>query len=207
MGMVCTALMLVTMFIIGYRETTNRKNWNIVAIMATVIVILLMALRGRNILTGLILEIEEFFSSRASLFDNAGRFTIWKSNFIYLFEQNRIWFGVGQNQISNLTSQGKAFHNTWLEWLSGTGIFIGTGICLWFITAPRVLKRKCYEVEVDYRHYFEPLVLAYWTVLIAVTTVDNITNSVMLFLLVLFRYGIVESSSGSGVTKDFMIRQ
>ena len=184
MAVVCTAVMLVVMLIMGYKQAENKLQWLGMISMVVIFGIAAVVLRFEDIVN----EVIGFFTMRAGLNDTAGRFTIWKSNFKWLSENGRLLLGVGQNQIANLATTGKACHNTWLEWICGTGILLGSCIDLWFFTAPiEVLRRSKYGVG-GVRKVI-PIVLTYVTALICITTVDNITNSIVLFLMVLFRYG------------------
>ena len=184
MAVVCTTVMLLVMFIMGYKQAENKLQWLGMMSMVMIFGIAVIVLRFEYIVN----EIIGFFTVRAGLNDATGRFTIWKNNIKWLSENGRLLLGVGQNQIANLTSIGKACHNTWLEWICGTGILLGSCIDLWFFTAPiEVLKRLKYSAGRVRK--IIPIVLTYVTALICITTVDNITNSIMLFLMVLFRYG------------------
>lgn len=192
MGMLSFAFMLTIMFAIGYKESKNKKAW-LFMMMISILGMLIIVVRSEEMIVNFFTDIYGFFTSRASLTSRKGRFGIWKTNFGYLIDNSELLFGVGQNQILNFSILGKPCHNTWLEWICGTGIFIGTGICLWFFTAPHIIKMKCVKKEINFKHSYQPVVIAYWIVVLGITSVDNITNSILLFLMVLFRYGYVET--------------
>lgn len=191
MAFLSSLIMLVLMLFIGYKETNKKRLWILRSLIVTLFLAIFVVLKGEAIFTKVVDDLTDFFSSRASLTGDAGRWTIWKNNFNYLVDNYRLFIGVGQNQILNFTVSGHACHNTWLEWICGTGLFIGMVIIFWFIFAHKSIKRKCYEAGLDYLHDYYPIVLAYWITLIALTSVDNITNSAMLFWMILFRYGSV----------------
>ena len=65
-------------------------------------------------------------------------------------------------------------------------------IDLWFVITPFVFLDRLKRNRIFIRDII-PIVLAYVTALICITTVDNITNSVVLFLMVIFRYGFIEN--------------
>ena len=134
----------------------------------------------------------DLFGERASLDSEYGRLTIWRTNTKYLVKNNKEWFGVGQNQIYLLTGLGLACHNTWLEWICGTGVFIGIVIDLWFILAPIRFRKRTLGVGNKNIQGALPTIMAYVTVIVCISTVDNITNSVLLFLMLILRYGAIK---------------
>ena len=175
--------MLLVMLMPGYKQADNKCNCLLLLILLSTVCIFV----GMINFQAIVYKISVFFNSRAGLNDSGGRFTIWKYNLQWLEENGRLLVGVGQNQIYNLTPIGKACHNTWLEWICGTGLLIGAGIDIWIILAP-VSITNCVNNKVGLRNLI-PIVLAYAIAMVCVTTVDNITNSTILFLMVIFRYG------------------
>lgn len=188
MAMICTVLMLFVMLLTGYKQANNKGKWLLLLILLS----MACALVGVVNFQAIVYKISGFFNSRAGLNDSGGRFTIWKYNLQWLEENGRLLVGVGQNQIHNLTPIGKACHNTWLEWICGTGLLIGAGIDIWIILAPASIINYVKNNKVGLRNFI-PIVLAYAIAMVCVTTVDNITNSTILFLMVIFRYGDIYS--------------
>ena len=188
MAVVCTVAMVIIMLMMGYKQAENKLWWFGLIALVLLVVSFMAVYRFQNIAS----EVYSFFTARAGLNDTGGRFTILKYNARWLSDNGRLLFGVGQNQISNLTSVGKACHNTWLEWICGTGILLGGMIDLWFVITPFVFLDRLKRNRIFIRDII-PIVLAYVTALICITTVDNITNSVVLFLMVIFRYGFIEN--------------
>ena len=92
-----------------------------------------------------------------------------------------------------MTQRGLACHNTWLEWVCGTGIILGLFMDWWFIFAPVRFKRRIVG-KADKQNIL-PVVLAYITVVVCISTVDNITNSVLIFLMLILRYGTITDDS------------
>jgi len=189
MALLSSFIMASIMFVIGYREAEHKMQWIIVALAGTLALMLFVIVNRSQLLTEIYDSFEAFFTSRALLTDDAGRLTIWRHNLRYLERYNRLLTGVGQNQISNLTVIGKACHNTWLEWICGTGLIVGTFINIFFMFAPVPFSKNAKKLKLVYKHDALPIILAYIVVLITITSVDNIANSVMLLLAVLFRYG------------------
>lgn len=194
MALMCTFVMLTIFFVIGYKRANNKRQVLIVG-MAILGVILIGLISN---IDAVILEVakmwESIFGERASLGSEYGRLTIWKTNIQYLIGNNKELFGVGQNQIYLLTERGLACHNTWLEWICGTGIFLGVAIDLWFILAPLKYKKRAIGLGDENTKNAIPLIMAYVIVVVCISTVDNITNSVLLFLMLILRYGTINQS-------------
>ena len=193
MGLFCSLIMIVLMFAMGYKASKKKRK---LLITAGFIIALITIAITREILfyqNDFFYELSsrflQFINSRSSLTSKDGRVTIWRTNIKYLIENNRWFFGVGQNQIYTLTHIHKECHNTWLEWICGTGIWIGMFMNLWILLAPLKLYKKRYGIHFEMFQLAVPLVLAYITVIICITTIDNITNSVLLFLMMIIRYG------------------
>ena len=188
MALICSFAMLVIFFIIGYMKSENKRRMAAagVAIVGALLVVLII-----NIDT-VIIEFAkmwaDMFGGRASFGSEYGRLTIWKTNIEYLISNSKEWFGVGQNQIYLLTEKGRACHNTWLEWICGTGIILGTIIDFWFVLAPVRFKKRTVDMECENAL---PIIVAYITVVMCISTVDNITNPVLLFLMLILRYGVI----------------
>ena len=187
MALICTLLMAVIMLLAGYKLAENKGRWVLLLMLLTLGGIIIGTLRFQTIANSL----SEFMGSRAGLNDKAGRVTIWKYNISWLANNGRLLIGVGQNQIFKLTGMGKECHNTWLEWICGTGILIGGGIICWFISAPLRFARR--TKQLGFTQHMS-LLFAYVTTAVCITTVDNITNSVLIFLMIVFNYGNITSS-------------
>lgn len=193
MALLCSIVLLVIFFIIGYRRSENKRRMAAIGVVG-VLIICILAFLNLNVI---ILEIAkiwaDLFGERASLGSEYGRLTIWKTNLTYLIDNNKIWFGVGQNQIYLLTQRALACHNTWLEWVCGIGIAFGLFMDGWFILAPIRFKKRVIG-KVDMQNVM-PIILAYITVVVCISTVDNITNSVLVFLMLILRYGTITDDS------------
>lgn len=184
MALLAVLILLAWVILSGWRQAENKVKW-LVGVSGLVLVLAVVGLYFHQRIAA---EAYDFFTARAGLNDQAGRLTIWKYNFSWLSQHGRLLLGVGQNQIAEAASLGKACHNTWLEWICGTGLPIGMGIILWFLLAPCKWCRSLGQ-DSGLRSACRPLLFAYWITIFCITTVDNITNSVLLFLMVFFRYG------------------
>lgn len=188
MALICSFAMLVIFFVIGYRKSENKRRMAVAGIASVGVLLVALIINMDTIILEVAKLWADMFGERASLGSEYGRLTIWKTNIEYLINNSKEWFGVGQNQIYLLTERGLACHNTWLEWICGTGIILGAIIDFWFILAPVRFKKR--SVGMGGENAL-PIIMAYITVVVCISTVDNITNPVLLFLMLILRYGVI----------------
>ncbi len=186
MGLLCFAALIV--FSVLYIVTARKVNRNVIVVTGLVVfAVIIYAVLNLNSLTAFF---NSYFNDRASLSSDKGRFTIWVSNMDYLIRTGKIWFGVGQDQIARLGDLNTAFHNTWLEWIGGCGIFIGGFISLWFlIIAVRAIGKMRY-----YKHNLPiavPFVFGYVGTLLCISSISNIANITYIFLAFLINYHLL----------------
>ena len=191
MGVICTIAMVIGAIYIGYKRTENTKSWIMTSTLILSIIILLMIFESDVIICNIEKWINDFVNSRASIASEDGRLTIWKTNMLYLIDNCKIFTGVGQNQIYLLSPIGLACHNTWLEWICGTGVIIGNIINMWILFAPISFYKRIKKLRKDTGDRLVSFIIAYIITLLCITTIDNITNSIVIFLLIIFRYGKV----------------
>lgn len=123
------------------------------------------------------------YTNRSGLTDEYGRFTLWKESWDILLSHN-IFLGVGCGQLQYLSSHGLAAHNTWLEWVCSCGILVGTGIVIYFFCISIWLWKQSRTIHVT-DHLFsvsQGVTLGFLSIVIALISVDNITNSYLWFL-------------------------
>ena len=65
---------------------------------------------------------------------------------------------------------------------------------MWFILAPLKYKKRTIGLDDENAKNSIPLIMAYVIVVVCISTVDNITNSVLLFLMLILRYGTINQS-------------
>ena len=188
MALICSFALLIMFFIIGYKKSENKRRMTVVGIASVGVLLVALIINMDAIIVEVVKMWADMFGERASLGSEYGRLTIWKTNIEYLISNSKEWFGVGQNQIYLLTERGLACHNTWLEWICGTGIILGAIIDLWFILAPVKFKKRTVGMGSEKAL---PIIMAYITVVVCISTVDNITNPVLLFLMLILRYGVI----------------
>lgn len=195
MAVICTLAMLVLFFFIAYNRAQNKLRAAAFGLIAIAALLSVFIISADSIILDIATIWNDTFGERATLQSEYGRFSIWKSNISYLFQNHKALFGVGQNQIYLLTTQKRACHNTWLEWICGTGVFFGTIIDCWFLFALRDFRKRVSKIGSFNAHDGIPVITAYIIVIICISTVDNITNSVLLFLMLTLRYGVIENDS------------
>lgn len=190
MALLCSIGCALVLLFIKYRQAANRAKWIVWIITCGILVCIQSLICEYGLWDYFFSKIENIYSARAGITDKDGRFTIWIYNLSTLFDNRSFIWGVGQNQISQITLLGKACHNTWLEWICGTGIFIGSFISIWFITTPLAFSHKLQEIQKSGETSIMkiPLILSFTTVLLCITTIDNITNSILIIMSFLLRY-------------------
>lgn len=191
MGLICFLVLFVLGFMYANRLNGMKASGLIFIGVVSTVLIGLIAFRFDTISS----VINSVFMRRASVTSSAGRLTIWSSNLDYLISSNKIWLGVGQDQIASVGDFGHAFHNTWLEWIAGCGIFIGGAIDIWFL---KVLFSELIHIRRYLRELPDgtPYVLCYLGTILCISTISNIANITYLFLAVLLTYHLRYQSMG-----------
>lgn len=163
------SLLLAIACVRGMRESKARLLGGILAFLALILFIAIFALDN----VGLLLD--SIYGNRASAFSEDGRFTIWKVSFDALVDKAFL-IGFGENQIQYYSGLGLACHNTWLEWLCGNGIIVGSAGALFFVSvgflsfSPRGMSEAASVLR-----------YAYLAMIIMLSFVDNFTNSNLIF--------------------------
>ena len=181
-ALLCSLALFVIIMFRGFSVAYDQKKW-IITMVGAVFLLCVIATTNSGFFSMIENSFIDYLSQRAGLTDEAGRLTIWTKNIQALFESDSWLFGVGQNRIQYYTLEGKHCHNTWVEWICGTGIFIGSGIVMWHLLSPYI----CYvNMKSRFRsNRFVQLVLSFYSVFVCVIFIDNITNATMAFLLYL----------------------
>lgn len=134
------------------------------------------------------------YGSRAAASSDYGRFTIWETCFNALISTCP-WTGFGENQIQFYISLGLACHNTWLEWICGNGLLVGLFGILYFVSAIFTQPKPGVDIN-DWM----PIKSSYIAIILMLVFVDNLTNSYLIFTLMLLlsmsNHEKVESSHG-----------
>lgn len=196
MGLLC--FLLIAVFSIIYTVNVRKVNRNAIIYMGLIIV-------GLIVYTAIYFDavstfFDSYFNDRASLSSDKGRLTIWTSNMQYLIRTGKIWLGVGQDQIAQIGDLHTAFHNTWLEWVGGCGIFIGGFISLWFlrIAIRAVIGLKYCKAN---QPMCLPVALGYIGTVICISSISNIANVTYIFLAFLMNYHLSNIKPTEGINE------
>lgn len=187
-AMACSAVIFAILFISAFRKSQNKALW----VIASLFVLTLMI--RANLLDNMMNYVLNTYTERATLTSESGRATIWIYNAMLLVKQNKLLFGVGQNQIQHLSTTGLECHNTWLEWICGAGLVAGGAAIYWFFSVPQIVFRKARD-GMFRMQTFLPLLFAYCAICLCITTVDNITNSCLIFLAIICGMGNLRTSA------------
>ena len=192
MAIICFVftLLLIAIYILRTKQLT-RLHLFIITFLLLILLLFIAYIFSldSNFLTRAVESLTQSFSYRSSLTDEYGRFNIWKENWNKLVENN-LWFGVGQNQIQYYSPLKRAIHNTWLEWICGTGIIVGTIVNIVFIFGWHISKNLLNSIRGDVGLYdfIKGVSISYIGILLALCSVDNITNSYLVLLLAIIFY-------------------
>lgn len=187
-AMACSAVIFAILFVSAFRKSQNKALW----VIASLFVLTLMI--RANLLDNMMNYVLNTYTERATLTSESGRATIWIYNAMLLLENNKLLFGVGQNQIQHLSTTGLECHNTWLEWICGAGLIAGGATICWFFSVPKIVFRKAREGMLRMQALL-PLLFAYCAICLCITTVDNITNSCLIFLAIICGMGNLRTSA------------
>ncbi len=142
------------------------------------LIAILLLLTGVN-LGSIEKNIGDLFYNRSSFNDTYGRGSIWRVNFEALIN-GPLLTGFGQNQVQLYSPLLKPCHNTWLEWLTGAGLIVGTYADLIFLVPGfyciKTLLRPRFKTD------YVALCAGYLALLIALTFVDFTMNTYLIFL-------------------------
>ncbi len=120
--------------------------------------------------------------NRSGLTDTAGRLSIWKEA-AAIWNERGLIAGIGFDQMQYLSGKHLACHNTWLEWLCSSGLIVGGPMIIYYfsncIQAIRLRTKVASEVMVTY----DAILFGLLGVVLALVTVDNVTNSYLCFYL------------------------
>ncbi len=179
----CYMFIVVLSVASGIKYSSNKKIISFFSKLAWVscFILVIMVVFESSILVYGFQKITQPFEGRAYFNDDFGRGTLWKESWS-VFAEKSIFWGVGQGLVQNYTSTFKGCHNTWLEWIVGSGIISGTFIDIYFLSLlfpPPIL----FKASIDFHNAsdFSSIRIGYLSICIILSTVDNITNSNLIF--------------------------
>lgn len=184
MGVVCAVISVALGIFLSLRIMPQRKKGNFIFMLVVFAVMCSVALivteTGKQMITRIYYDV---FGYRSGLSGKYGRIALWKEALQILTENNAL-LGVGQGQIRNFSSTELDGHNTWIEWICGSGIIVGGAIVLYFWMAVcwAWKVRNIYPQKSDVQSIYYVLLVGFTCVMISLLTVDNITYSYLWFL-------------------------
>ena len=183
MALIILAIIVLLSLIIVFREMPKSKRGTYVALAVFFAFILLLIALASDIADRLVTNLFGAYTNRAGLSDEYGRFSIWKEAWSVLWSHN-VFLGLGTGQLQYLSIHGLAAHNTWLEWVCGCGILVGTGIVIYFFYTSIWLWKKSKAIHITDTFFFasQGLTLGALSIVAALVSVDNVTNSNLWFL-------------------------
>lgn len=119
------------------------------------------------------------YLNRSALNDSVGRFTIWKNALSKLMESN--WYaGIGSGGVVELTDASKDAHNTIIEVICTSGIFVGIYYVCFFVSP---LIYSISRIIKDRRNAFNitTFVYSYMGLLALLTTISHIASIYLSF--------------------------
>lgn len=181
MGLICFFVIVLGSVCLGYKMASPRIR-NIIKVGAIVLVfLLLLALAATDFIPGLVKAFLSVYANRSGLTDEYGRFAIWGEAVSVWWNQN-ILFGIGLGQMQYYTATGRACHNTWLEYVCGCGMLIGTLFVIHFgILIIKGFKRGLNRRNTQDSVFIWTMVLGTLGVMLSLLSVDNVTFSYLWF--------------------------
>lgn len=181
MGILCAAGAVLVSALFSYGLMTPRaKKWAIGLLSAGVVAIVGLAL-VLDTQTSFFADMLQGFDDRSDLNGEYGRFTLWGDAINTLLEKNPL-FGVGMGLVMRYSDKSRGAHNTWLEWLCGSGLLAGGAVLLFFVLVLifGIVRVKWFR-KTPYESVYLSLLLGVIGTVIALVSVDNTTNSYLWF--------------------------
>ncbi len=182
MGLLCcvVSIAVTSMICIIRFDSVKKKVLSAISMIAACAVFLIASIssRGQAIFSSLL----STYSNRSSLFDEYGRFSIWKESLSVYWEKNPL-FGIGYNNMSLYTPTERMTHNTWLQFICEFGLIVG-GIAVIYFLSVMILgwsKLKSHHRYNPDNTSYLTLVIGYTMTIVALVSVDNVTCSYLWF--------------------------
>lgn len=177
MGILCFVLLFVLTLIAGYRIANIRVRNYMKLILLALLFIVIFLLIVTNVIQGFIGDLLASYDNRSGLTDEYGRFSIWK-NAISVWLENNPLLGIGMGQMRYYTATGRDCHNTWLSMVCENGLVVGCSLCLLFAIAAVIgINKTRMMPEKSRKELSLGLVLGFFTIMLSLVSVDNMTYS------------------------------
>ena len=186
MALICSFIIMVLFIARNYNNLNVKyKNYIKLICMGDLPVSLVMSFMSgalNRFVEGIIVS----YSSRAGLYDEFGRFTIWREMCSIWFDEGLFW-GMGYGKVKDFTTLGLECHNSWLEWLCGCGLLVGGLVVLYFLGVIITGIRKKCQLDFDNNIVFQSLLFGFISMAMVLSSVSNITNSYFWFYMIAFQ--------------------
>lgn len=180
--------LISTLLIIGFSVASGLKfvsqsrkvhYFSFLLVVASLLLIVVFFLPD-SILGQTFTSLVQQYEGRASFNSQYGREVLWKSAWNILESNNLIW-GVGQGQVRYYGELD--CHNTWLEWMVGSGLITGILVILYFMSIYIRFSVACKFKHSTLRNIptWFGIKWGYFGIVLSLVSVDNITNSNLIF--------------------------
>lgn len=178
--LICIALLS---FIVVRKEMAKSKRVKYAVVTVFVGILVLSVSLVSDVVERLVTSVSGAYANRSGFSDEYGRFSIWKESWSMLWTYNPL-LGVGTGLTQDYSAHGLQTHNTWLEWVCGCGLIVGIAMVAYFFCVSIWMWREARKIRVTSVNFFasQALMLGTISVIIALVSVDNITNSYLWFL-------------------------
>ena len=175
------ALIFISLFRFFFGRAKSHKKVVFLSICGCIVFVgLFIVVYRREGVADFIDGLLEGYGNRSGVNDRYGRFTIWREATTTLFENN--WFaGLGMGKISQLISSERHAHNTFIEILCASGVFVCAFYIVLFIspvfnTIRNIRKHKKFAFD------FASFLLGYISIIVLVTSVSYIASTYLIYV-------------------------
>ncbi len=182
MGLLCciVSIFIASLVCILRFDNIKKKLLSIIASLFLCVGFLIttMSSWGQNAISSILSN----YSNRSSLFDEYGRFSIWRESLRVYWEKNPL-FGVGYNNMSLYTTTERMTHNTWLQFICECGLVVGSVAIIYFLGVMILgwAKIRPHHLRYPDNTSYLALVIGYTMTFVSLVSVDNITCSYLWF--------------------------
>ncbi|MBE6708638.1 MAG: O-antigen ligase family protein [Ruminococcaceae bacterium] len=184
-ALICVLIMiLVSLFRFFFGRTKSHKKIVFLSVCISFALVGIFAIIYRTeYFSRLINNFLEIYRNRSGVNDEYGRFTIWSNAINTLFEHN--WYvGLGMGKISDLISSERHAHNTFIEILCASGVFV----CLYYIIfflSPIFTTIKSILKNNHSSYNLLTLLLSYICIIILISSFSHVASTYMIYMALL----------------------
>lgn len=181
MGLICFVLLTLITIVAGYKTANHTIRNHLKVSMLVVVFLGAIVIIATDITQNVMSMIVSAYANRSGLTDEYGRLTIWKDAISIWIKHNPL-LGIGLGQMQFYTTTHRACHNTWLEMICSSGIFVGGLLVAYFVFLVSVALIKAFQNrELKVVENLLSVSIGLFIVMISLVSVDNITYSYLWF--------------------------